>query len=397
MSDILRDEIAATADLIVVKVGTRVLTRDDGLLDHDRIADLAEQLNQVMVSGVAASGVTECGVSERERRVVLVSSGAVGAGMGQLGLKSRPTDLAHLQAVAAIGQSHLVEAYDQALARHGRHAAQILLTAEDMDHRVRYLNVRNTLLTLMEYGALPIINENDTVAVDELMGTFGDNDRLAALVTQLLRAPLLILLSDVEGLYDGDPDDPCSKVIPTVTQIDDRIRQLAQPTTSNGGRGGMASKLEAARIATAAGESVIIASGRRSGVLASILAGESVGTLFVAQGQTVSLRKRWIGYTVQPRGTLIVDAGAERAVMRQGRSLLPIGVLSVTGDFQKADVVTVCDQSGKEIGRGLTNYSAQQIAAIKGLRSDETADALSHRPYDEVIHRDNLVITAAEV
>jgi glutamate 5-kinase len=378
MPDLLRQEIATAADLIVVKIGSRVLTREDGLLDQQRIATLAEELHQLMESG---------------RKLVLVSSGAVGAGMGRLGLRQRPTDLAHLQAVAAVGQSNLVESYDKALAQHGRHAAQVLLTTEDMDHRARYLNVRNTLLTLLEYGALPIINENDTVAVDELLNTFGDNDRLAAAVTNLLRAPLLVLLSDVEGLYDGDPSDPQSQVIPTVTKIDDSVVQLAAPVGSSISKGGMASKLEAARIATAAGENVIIASGRQPGILARILAGQPVGTLLLAQGQTVSSRKRWIGFTVQPRGRLLLDDGAVRAVQSQGRSLLPIGIVSSEGDFQKGDVVAICDKSGSQFARGLTNYSSAEITRIQGLNSSQLAATLSHSPYDEVVHRNNLALT----
>ncbi|MDP7268403.1 MAG: glutamate 5-kinase [Pirellulales bacterium] len=382
MVDLLRQEIAAEADLLVVKVGTRVLTGEDGLLNYDRIAGLSEQIHWAMQHG---------------RKLVLVSSGAVGAGMGQLGLTQRPTDLSQLQAVAAVGQSRLVEAYDKALGHHGRCAAQVLLTAEDMDDRVRYLNVRNTLLALMEYGAVPIVNENDTVAVDELLGTFGDNDRLAALLTQLLRAPLLVLLSDVEGLYDGAPDDPKSKVISNVTAIDDSVRRLVQPSTFGGGRGGMASKLEAARIATAAGESVILASGFIAGNLEAILSGEPVGTLFVPQGQSVSLRKRWIGYTVQPRGWLVIDPGAQRALVQQGRSLLPIGVVAMRGNYQKGDVVVIEDKAGLEIARGLTNYSAEDLGKIKGLKSDAIAAVLSHCPYAEVVHRDNLVVTTQEL
>ena len=382
MVDLLRQEIAAEADLLVVKVGTRVLTGEDGLLNYDRIAGLSEQIHWAMQHG---------------RKLVLVSSGAVGAGMGQLGLTQRPTDLSQLQAVAAVGQSRLVEAYDKALGHHGRCAAQVLLTAEYMDDRVRYLNVRNTLLALMEYGAVPIVNENDTVAVDELLGTFGDNDRLAALLTQLLRAPLLVLLSDVEGLYDGAPDDPKSKVISNVTAIDDSVRRLVQPSTFGVGRGGMASKLEAARIATAAGESVILASGFIAGNLEAILSGEPVGTLFVPQGQSVSLRKRWIGYTVQPRGWLVIDPGAQRALVQQGRSLLPIGVVAMRGNYQKGDVVVIEDKAGLEIARGLTNYSAEDLGKIKGLKSDAIAAVLSHCPYAEVVHRDNLVVTTQEL
>jgi glutamate 5-kinase len=378
MPDLLRQEIATVADTIVVKIGTRVLTGADGLLDQQRIATLAEELNQQMSGG---------------RKVVLVSSGAVGAGMGRLGLSERPADLAHLQAVAAVGQSNLVESYDKALAKHGRHAAQILLTTDDMDSRVRYLNVRNTLVTLLEYGALPIINENDTVAVDELLNTFGDNDRLAAAVTNLLRAPLLILLTDVDGLYDGNPDDPDSKVLTTVTNIDEQILHLAAPRASSVGKGGMASKLDAVRMATSAGENVVIANGYQPGTLAQILAGEPVGTLFVAQGQAVSSRKRWIGFTVQPRGRLHLDEGAVRAVHKQGRSLLPIGVISVDGEFEKGDVVSICDATGVEFARGLTNYSAQEMQRLKGLSSQEIAVKFAQNPYDEIVHRDNLTLT----
>jgi glutamate 5-kinase len=378
MTDLLRQEIAATVTPIVVKVGTRVLTRDDGQLDEERIAQLAEQLHATLTSG---------------RQVVLVSSGAVGAGMGRLGLKKRPTDLAHLQAVAAIGQSWLVEAYERALSSHGRHAAQVLLTAEDLEDRIRYLNARNTLVTLLELGAVPIINENDTVSVDELLTTFGDNDRLAAIVTNLLRAPLLVLLSDVDGLYDGDPSRPGSRLISTVDRLDGSIFGLVRDRAGGVGKGGMASKLEAARLATAAGENVIIACGRTPKILSKIMAGEPVGTLFLAQGQTVAARKRWIGFTVKPRGRLALDAGAREAVDRKGRSLLAIGVVDVEGNFHKGDVVALCGPDGVEFARGLTNYGDEDLRKIRGLRTGQIAAALGHCPYDEVIHRDNMVIT----
>ncbi|MGO8688979.1 MAG: glutamate 5-kinase [Thermoguttaceae bacterium] len=378
MTDLLRQEIAALATLIVVKVGTRVLTRDDGQLDQPRLAQLAEQLHVARTKG---------------RKVVLVSSGAVGAGMGRLGLTARPTDLAHLQAVAAIGQSWLVEAYQRALSGHGHHAAQVLLTAEDLEHRTRYLNARNTLVTLLELGAVPIINENDTVSVEELQTTFGDNDRLAALVTNLLRAPLLVLLSDVDGLYDGDPSLEGSRLISTVDRLDESIFGLVCDRAGGLGKGGMASKLEAARLATAAGENVIIASGRTPHILSKIIAGEPVGTLFLAQGRSVAARKRWIGFTVKPRGRLLLDGGAREAVLRQGRSLLAIGVVEVEGNFHKGDVVALAEGDGGELARGLTNYGAEDLRKIKGLRTGQIAAALGHCPYDEVIHRDNMVIT----
>jgi len=380
MNDLLRREIAAQATTMVVKVGTRILTRCDGKLSEDRISQLAEELHQVLASG---------------RKVALVSSGAVGAGMGRLGLSQRPTDLASLQAVAAVGQSLLVEAYERHLRSFGHHAAQILLTASDLESRTSYLNARNTILKLMELGAVPIINENDTVSVDELRTTFGDNDRLAAIVTNLIRAPLLVLLSDVEGLFDRDPNDPDAKVIPTIKRLDKSVFDLVRDRVTGLSKGGMASKLEAARLASRAGENVIIASGRQPGALAKILAGEPVGTLVLAQGQTVAARKRWIGFTVQPRGYLVLDPGARHAIEHQGRSLLPIGVLDVLGQFGPGDVVGLRDSSGVEFARGLTNYAADDIRKIKGLRSDQIVQALGHYyPYEEVIHRDNMVVTS---
>lgn len=378
MTDLLRQEIAAGATTMVVKVGTRVLTRQNGQLDPGRIEQLAEQVHRVIATG---------------RKVVLVSSGAVGAGMGRLGLDCRPDDLAHLQAVAAIGQSLLVEAYERSLGTQGRHAAQVLLTAEDLDHRTRYLNARNTILTLLELGAVPVINENDTVAVDELKITFGDNDRLAAIVTNLIQAPLLVLLSDVDGLYDGDPGAPGSRVIPTVRRLDQSIFGLARDRAGGLGKGGMASKLEAARLVTAAGESAIIAGGRTPNVLPRIIGAEPVGTLILAQGETVAARKRWIGLTVQPRGRLVLDAGARRAIQRDGRSLLPIGVVEVEGRFGKGEVVALHGPEGAEFARGLTNYGSDDVRRIKGLRTDQIAAVLGHCPYDEVIHRDNMVLT----
>jgi len=379
MTDLLRQEIAAFATTIVVKVGTRVVTREKGRLHEERIAQLAEEIHQVMATG---------------RKLALVSSGAVGAGMGRLGLTSRPSDVAHLQAVASVGQSLLVEAYERSLRSFGRHAAQILLTADDLDRRTSYLNARNTILTLMnEYGAVPIINENDTVSVEELQTTFGDNDRLAAIVTNLIQAPLLVLLSDVDGLYNGDPRSPDSCVIPTIERLDRSVFDLVKDRVTGLSKGGMASKLRAAQQATAAGENVIIASGRAPGALAGILAGEPVGTLVLAKGHTVAARKRWIGYTAKPRGQLVLDAGARLAIEHDGRSLLAIGVVKAIGRFQKGDVVALCDSEGLEFARGLTNYGCDDIQRIRGLKTREIAMTLGHCPHDEVVHRSNLVLT----
>ncbi len=375
MTDLLRQEIAANSEMIVVKIGTRVLTHADATLDEQRIARLAEEVCQLIDAG---------------RKVVLVSSGAVGAGMSQLGIGERPTDIAKLQAVAAVGQTNLIETYDRTFRKHGRHAAQVLLTVDDVDDRARYLNVRNTLFALMEFGAIPIINENDTVAVDELMTTFGDNDRLAAMVTNLLRAPLLVILSDVEGLYNGPPDDPGVEIIPTVSQLDETIFSYVRDRATGLSKGGMASKLEAARITTAAGENVIIASGREAGVLAQVARGELVGTLFIAQGKSVSPWKRWIGYSAQPRGHITLDRGACQAIIEQGGSLLAIGIVAVGGDFRKGDIVSLRDSGGGEIARGLSNYPTSEVEQIKGLKTGQIADLLGHFPYEEVVHRDNL-------
>jgi len=379
MTDVLRQEIAALATTLVVKVGTQVLSRDDGQLNHERIEQLAEQLHDVVRQG---------------RKVVLVSSGAVGAGMGRLGMTARPTNLPRLQAVAAIGQSLLVEAYERALSPLGHHAAQVLLTAEDLEHRPRYLNARNTLLALLELGAIPIINENDTVSVDEFNTTFGDNDRLAAIVTNLIRAPLLVLLSDVGGLCNGNPRDPGVKIIDTVERLDRSIYDLICDKSGGRGKGGMASKLEAARLCTSAGENVIIASGRDADVLPKILAGEIVGTIFLAQGQSLAARKRWIGFSVKPRGVLRLDKGAQEAIQRKGRSLLAAGVVELDGHFSKGDVVALRGPDGTEIARGLTNYSHEELVRIKGLRTGQIAEVLGECPYEEVIHRDNMVVTA---
>jgi glutamate 5-kinase len=287
----------------------------------------------------------------------------------------------------------LVEAYERSLHRHGHHAAQVLLTAEDLEHRIRYLNARNTLVTLLELGAVPIINENDTVSVEELQTTFGDNDRLAAIVTNLIRAPLLVLLSDVEGLFDGDPRQAGSRVIHTVDQLDDSILGLVRDRLGGLSKGGMSSKLEAARLATTGGENVIIAYGGSPDVLTRIVDGRTVGTLFLAQGRAVAARKRWIGLTVKPRGRLILDAGAKTAVERKGRSLLPAGVVEIEGQFSKGDVVSVRGPDGLEFARGLSNYDADDVRRIKGLKTSKIVEVLGHRPYDEIIHRDNMVVT----
>ena len=375
-TDIVRQEVVADCNLIVVKVGTRVLTHPNGEIDESHIRQLANEL---------------CDIVEAGRRVVLVSSGAVGAGMSSLNLKSRPCDVAQLQAVASIGQAHLINLYNQTITKRGFHTGQLLLTVGDLDDRDRYLNVRNTIYSLLSLRAIPIINENDSVAIEELVATFGDNDRLAAVVTNLLQAKLLIVLSDIDGLFDRHPDDPKAKMIDTVFSVDECVDYVSDGS-SELSRGGMLSKLNAARAVTNAGENLIIAPGRRPHVLKEICDGKKIGTLFVAQGKLVSGRKRWISSSAQVRGTVTLDQGAVQAVQEDGRSLLPIGIQKVTGEFEKGDAISMVDTNGKEIARGLTNYCASDVRLIRGKNSNDIAKILDHYVYTEVIHRNNLAL-----
>lgn len=375
---LVRQEIINSAETIVIKVGTSVVAGENGGLDEDRIAKLAEEIHAFHGLG---------------KRVALVSSGAVGAGMRQLGWEQRPVDVAQLQAIAAIGQARLVETYERVFRRHGRHAAQVLLIAADLDQRERYLNFRNTINALFHMQAVPVINENDTVAVDELMATFGDNDHLAAQVANAFRGTLLIILSDVEGLYDGDPDAADSQIVSTVESVSCEIEDLVVSKRGTG-IGGMGSKLEAARQVTAAGGNVIVASGRQPDVLNQILAGVEIGTLFLAKGKIVPSLKRWRVFSVQPRGRILIDDGARHALVGQGRSLLAVGIVDSVGDFDKGDVVSVVGPDGSEVARGLTNYESSELVRIRGLHSDQISSVLGHRPYQEVMHRDNLIVLA---
>ena len=372
----MRAQLFAEPGTVVVKVGTNVLATAEGMLDRARIESLASQIQSIR---------------NRGWKVVLVSSGAIGAGVGKLNLSKRPTDLPHLQACAAIGQTALMQIYQEALAPHGILPAQILLTAGDFDSRTRYLNVRNTILTLFEYDSLPIINENDTVAVAEIK--FGDNDQLAAMVSNLMRAELLVLLTNVDGLYSADPGvDAAAKLLDTVPDIDADVAGLAGATKSQLGTGGMRSKLKAARLATSAGGAVVMANGAKDGILESVFAGETVGTLFLPQSGSTPAWKRWIGLTARPKGTVVIDPGAKAALIQHGKSLLPVGVRSVTGDFGKGDLVSICDETGAEFARGLSNYSAGDAAKIAGLNSEQMADRLGKVPYPELVHRDNLSV-----
>jgi len=378
MIDPVRQEVIALAHTVVVKVGTNVLTRPDGMLEPSNIQALADQLHRLRSAG---------------RKVVLVSSGAIGAGLGRLGLGQRPTDLRHLQACAAVGQAFLMRTYEDCLACYDIPTAQVLLTASDFDSRTRYLNTRNTLFTLLEWGCLPIINENDTVSVAEIK--FGDNDHLAAMVTNLLQAPLLILLTVVDGLYSADPDsDPSAQLVPTVPAIDPDVLDKAGSSKSSLGSGGMRSKLRAARLVTVSGEAVIMASGTRPGVLDAIFRGEPVGTLFLPHNTTLPAWKRWLGYTARPRGRFVVNEGARRAIEQQGKSLLPVGIVQVEGAFGKGDVVSLCDVRGEEFARGLTNYAAATAERVRGLRTEQIREVLGQLPYEEAVHRDNLTVVS---
>ena len=372
----LRSSVLSEVRSVVVKVGSNVLSGDDGRLDLARIASLASQL---------------AAVRRRGRRVVLVSSGAVAAGLPVMGRSERPTALPELQAAASLGQAQLVRHYDEALRRDGLHAAQLLLTGNDFKDRHRYLNVRNTLSALAEVPCIPVINENDTVSVREIR--FGDNDRLAALVASLLPSSLLILLTTADGYLDGPPDEAGSRRIPVVTEWTDELRSHATANRSRYGSGGMRSKLDAVRMATGVGETVVIADGRVPEIVTQVLAGDDVGTLFTADATAMPAYKRWIAQAVPPAGLLRLNAGATRAVEDQGRSLLAVGVQRVGGRFDRGDVVSILDDAdGREFARGLTNYGSREVEAIAGRRSGEFAAILGDCPYRELVHRDNLVL-----
>jgi len=380
--DAQRQQVVVDSRCVIVKVGTRVLTNATGQLDLQRIGELSAQL---------------CHIASTGRQTILVSSGAVGAGLGRLGLTARPSGLAKLQAVAAIGQSVLIQAYEAAMAQGGYHAAQVLLTAEDLRHRTSYLNVRNALSQIHELGAIAIINENDSVAVEELMTTFGDNDRLAAAVSGLTQDTLMIILSDIDGLMDGPPSASTSRVISTVDTLDETIWDLVQaPVAGQISKGGMASKLHAAAKANAFGHPAIIASGRCPDVLRRLIAGEPLGTLFLPSTDPLRGRRRWIGGEAAIAGQVHIDAGAAAAILA-GNSLLAIGITHCTGDFQRGDCVEILDPWNAMVARGLTNYSTDELTTIAGLPSDKIVDVLGRCPHDAVVHRDNMAVGADEI
>ncbi|MCF6148053.1 MAG: glutamate 5-kinase [Candidatus Kuenenia sp.] len=373
----IRYEYIRKVKKVVIKIGTGVITDDTGYLDKKQIKRLAEQIIEL---------------KKRNFNVTVVSSGAIGCGMSELGLQKRPCTLPELQAVASIGQSKLISTYDSFFKSHGYHAAQILFTREDFENRKRYLNTFNTIHTLFKMKAIPVVNENDTISIEEI--AFGDNDELSALVTNLIDAELLIILSSVEGLYDKQPEGKNeANVIPVVEHITQKTRQMAYNSKTLRGVGGMHTKLEAASIVTSAGEKVIIANGRRENILLKIFQYENIGTLFLPKKEKLTSRKRWIGYSKKSKGTVLVDEGACSALSKKGKSLLASGIVSIEGNFGKGDIISICKNGSHDIfARGLTNYSSEEIEKIRGCSTSSIHKLLGYKSYDEVIHRDNMVL-----
>jgi len=369
-------DMARHVGRVVIKVGTSLLSGGGPGLDRRYVRRLAQAF-----------------AAERRRGVdtVLVTSGAIGAGLEALGLEERPRSLRHLQAAAAVGQGALMHAYAEAFGLHGLVAAQILLTRDGIENRERYLNARNTLLTLLEAGAVPVVNENDTVSVEEIR--FGDNDTLAALVTELVDADMLIILTDVDGLYTGDPRSGDARLIAEVHEVTPELEAVAGGAGTKLGSGGMVTKLAAARMVTAAGASMVLAGGADPGVINRILEGEEIGTFFHPRGRAYDARRFWIAFGNARCGAIRVNDGAVKALVEQGKSLLPVGIVAVQGAFAKGDTVSVVSEDGREFARGITCYASPEVEKMRGRRSSELP-ALLGAAYseEEVIHRDNLVI-----
>ena len=359
---------------IVVKVGSSTIS-EGAHLNEAALDGLVHDLALVKQEGV---------------EVILVTSGAIAAGWPQLGLKQRPNTLPHLQAAAAVGQIRLMAAYEERFSNYGQHAASMLLTRDDFSNRERYTRMNDTMRALLHFGVIPIINENDTVAVDEIK--VGDNDTLSAYVTNLAQAELLVILSDQAGFYTADPRyNPNSELIHTVNTISDEIWQAAGTAGTTSGTGGMVTKLQAAEIVTSSGEMMVMAHGREPLVVTRLLKGELLGTLFLPQSR-ISGRKRWIAYSRPPKGRLIVDSGARDALVQGGKSLLPAGIRRVEGNFDYSDTVSCLTENGVEFARGLVNYNAVDTVKLAGKHTKDIENILGYRDYDEIIHRDNLVL-----
>ena len=365
------------AKRIVVKVGSGVLTEDNGL-NLKALRSISRQI---------------CQLADRGLEIILVSSGAMASGIKKIGLSKRPEEIPKRQAVAAVGQAGLIMEYEKSFARYNKKVAQILLTSDDLVNRKRYLNARNTLCTLLSWQVIPIINENDTVVVEEIK--FGDNDNLAAMITLLMDADILINLTDIDGLYTRDPrKNQDAELISVVTTIKKDIEKYASDIPGALGTGGMLSKIIAAKKVTAAGIPMLIAGGEKHDILIKLFAGKEHGTFFIPKKEKLANRKCWIAFTLKPKGTIMIDDGAAAAILKSGKSLLPSGIVRVEGEFSVGAAVEFRRESNDEIlGTGLVNYCASDIRKIMGLKSGKIKQYLGHKSYDEVIHRDNLAIT----
>jgi len=369
-----------SAQRLVVKVGTSSLTYPTGKLNLAQMEKIVRELADLANQG---------------RQVVLVTSGAVGAGMGRLGFKHKPKTLPEKQAAAAVGQGVLLNIYEKFFSEYNHVAAQVLLTREDFAHRERYLNARNTFNTLFSFGVIPIVNENDTIAVEEIR--WGDNDTLAAMVAGLLGSDLLVILTDTDGFYTADPrKNPQAELISLIEEITPELQAQAGGVGTGLGTGGMATKLAAAGIAMNSGIPMVLAGAAVPAVLSRVIAGEEIGTLFLPANNGLHLRKRWIAFGSPAQGQIVVDDGAKTAIVNQGKSVLPAGVKAVAGSFEPGNVVKVLDTGGREVGRGIVNYSSSDLEKIKGCRTAQIAGVLGQKDYDEVIHRDNLSIYIVE-
>ncbi len=361
---------------LVVKIGSALITNGGAGLDHDRIATWAGQMAQLRLQGVD---------------VVLVSSGAVAEGLKRLGLQQRPDSIHLLQAAAAVGQMGLVQAYEACFQKDGIHSAQVLLTHEDLANRQRYLNARSTLRSLLDFGVVPVVNENDTVATDEIR--FGDNDTLGALVANLIEADMLLILTDQQGLYDKNPsENPDARLIERADAGDDRLLDYAAPSAGALGRGGMQTKIIAARKAARSGTDTVIAYGRVEDVITRVAAGEAIGTFLAAGASHQAARKQWLAGHMRCAGELLLDEGAVNVLRNSGASLLPVGVRELRGNFKRGEVVSCRAPDGNEIARGLVNYSSDEAARIIGQPSQRIPEILGYRDDEELIHRDNMIL-----
>jgi glutamate 5-kinase len=369
-------EAIQKAERLVVKVGSALLTNHGAGIDSGAIDQWVDQIAHLL---------------DQNKQIVIVSSGAIAEGLVRLGLESRPQSIHMLQSAAAVGQMGLIQTYESSFRRYGRQTAQILLDHDDMANRERYLNARGVMQSLIKLGVVPVVNENDTVVTDEIR--FGDNDRLAALVANLIDADALLILTDKDGLYNANPDtNPQASLIPKALASDSALDAIAGGSGGVLGRGGMKTKLQAARLAARSGCHTVIAGGHNPDILLRIAAGESDGTLLLADQAPLAARKQWLAGQLQVKGTLVLDDGASRVLRQQGRSLLAVGVTSIEGTFTRGELVSCVDSQGAEVSRGLVNYSSEEAQLIKGRATEDIVDILGYRDDEELIHRDNMVV-----